>query len=370
MNVPTADLGQQHSALEGEIMQALKRVIDTSAFCLGPSVEQFERAWADACEVEHAVGVQSGTAALMAALVAVGVTPGGEVVAPPATFVATVGAIHALGAVPRLVDIDEASMTLDPTQLADVLNPKTQAVVPVHLYGQCADMDAVIDICEARGIPVVEDASQAHLARYRGRSAGGLGRAGTFSFYPGKNLGALGDAGIVTTNDADVAARVRSYRSHGELRRYEHAEPGLNVRMSGFQGAVLAVKLPHLAGWNERRRQVAERYRVGLAGLPLELPRAFPERTHVYHQFVVRTPRRDALREHLAEHGVSTGLHYPQPVHLTSAYAFLGHQVGDFPHSERLSREAISMPIFPEITDEQVEFVVSRARAFFEEGGS
>lgn len=367
MRVPTANLARQHEPLEGELMAALSAVLRSSAFCLGPHVEAFETSWAAYCGVPHALGVQSGTAALMAALVGVGVGPDAEVITTPATFVATVGAIHALGARPRFVDVDPDTHTLDPRQLAAAITRDTRAVVPVHLYGLCCDMDPIVQVCREHRIPVVEDASQAHGARYDGRVAGSLGDAAAFSFYPGKNLGALGEAGIVTTSNPDIARRVAMYRSHGEHQRYEHSIPGLNLRMTGMQGAALSVKLPHLEAWNQRRREVADHYRVLLEGLPLHLPEVPAKRDHVYHQFVVRSTRRDALRRFLAEQGVTTGVHYPTPVHLTPAYAFLGHQRGDFPNAETLSDTATSLPVYPEIDDDAVRYVGEQIQRFFAE---
>ena len=354
-----------HAPIQQELLSDLSKIVESNAFVLGPAVEKFESQWARYCEAPHAVGVQSGTAALMCALAGVGVGRGDDVITTPATFVATVGAIHFLGANPVLVDIDD-SYTMDPEKLQQAIAPNTRAVVPVHLYGQCADMDRINGICAAAGdVSVVEDASQAHGARYKGRRAGNLGQAGTFSFYPGKNLGALGEAGAVTTGDEKVARIARLFRSHGEIERYKHEIPGLNFRMPGFQGAALSVKLRSLDAWNDRRREIATRYSETLQQLPLGLPRVIDDQEHVYHQFVVRHPDRDALCSHLNALGVSTAIHYPEPVHLVPAYAHLGHKPGDFPVSEILSREGFSLPVHAQLSDDQVEYVINSVGSFF-----
>ena len=363
--VPFVDLKAQHQPLREQFLGAITEVLDSGAFCLGPAVERFEQAWAAYCGARHAVAVQSGTAALQAALIAAGVGRGDEVVTAANTFVATVGAIHFVGARPVLVDMDPASYNLDPGRLEAAITERTRAIIPVHLYGQMADMDPILEIAAARGIPVIEDASQAHGARYKGKGAGTMGVAGCFSFYPGKNLGALGEGGAVVTDDDEAALTMRRFRNHGGVARYEHKIPGLNYRMHGFQGAALNVKLPHLDGWNERRREVARRYDAALAGTPLVLPRELPERRHIYHLYVVQVDDRDGFMAYLGEHGVASGIHYRQPCHLLEAYAHLGYGPGDFPAAEAASDRIVSLPMFPAMTDAQVDRVVEVIQGYF-----
>ncbi len=322
-------------------------------------MEEFEERFAAYCGACHAVGVGSGTDAIELALRALGIGAGDEVVTAAATCVPTVAAIESAGATPVLVDVDAGTGTLDPGALAAACTPRTRAVVPVHLYGQCADMAPIVAFARERGLKLVEDAAQAHGAEYRGRRAGTFGDAAAFSFYPTKNLGALGDAGAVVTDDAALAERVRMLRSYGERERYVSVEWGRNSRLDTLQAAVLTAKLPFLEAWTKRRRELAARYHDGLAGTGLVLPVEAPGRRHVYHLFVVRSPRRDALREQLAARGVETLVHYPRPIHGHPAYANLDRGGPQLVRSERLAAEALSLPLYAELRDDEAQQVVA-----------
>ncbi|MFO0891116.1 MAG: DegT/DnrJ/EryC1/StrS family aminotransferase [Isosphaeraceae bacterium] len=357
--VPFLDLQAQYRSIEAEVLAALREVAGSSAYVLGPRVEAFERAFADHVGSRYCVGVNSGTSALHLALICAGVRPGDEVITVPMTFVATTWAISYVGARPVFVDVDPVTYTMDLRQLERRITRRTRAILPVHLYGQPADMGPLLEIADRRGIPVIEDAAQAHGARYGERGAGTMGLCGCFSFYPGKNLGAYGEAGAVTTDDEETARRLRSLRDHAQSRRYHHSELGFNYRMDAFQGAVLGVKLRHLEGWTEARRRLADRYRERLSCLPLKLPVEAPGRRHVWHLFVVLHPHRDRIRRELEARGIHTGLHYPVPVHLQEAYAELEHMPGDFPISERVARDCLSLPLFPEMTDQQQDRVIA-----------
>jgi dTDP-4-amino-4,6-dideoxygalactose transaminase len=352
--IPYIDLKTQYRNLKAEIDAAITPVLEDAQFVLGPAVEAFEHAFARYCGTNAAIGVNSGTSALHLALLASGVGPGDEVITVPFTFVATVAAIEYAGARPVFVDIEPDYWTMDPEWIEDAITPRTRAIVPVHLYGQSADMDPLLAIAAKHGIPVIEDACQAHGALYRGRRCGSIGTLGCFSFYPGKNLGAYGEAGAVTTNDLDLAAKVRLLRSWGERTRYEHTVRGFNYRMDGLQGAVLGVKLRHLDAWNELRRTHAARYRDELAGTQALPPSERDDSRHVFHVYAVRVPDRDAWRARLAEAGVQTGIHYPIPIHLQPAYRDLGYLRGSFPVAERVAAEVLSLPMFPELTSEQI----------------
>jgi dTDP-4-amino-4,6-dideoxygalactose transaminase len=359
MKVPFLDLTAHHAPRRGEFLEAIGRVLDASAFAGGSFVERFEAEFAAYCGTGHAVGVGSGTDALWLALAALGVGPGDEVVTVPMTFIATAEAISRTGARPVFVDIDEATYTMDPAALERALTPRTKAIVPVHLFGQMADMESILAVAGRRGIPVVEDAAQAHGAESRGRRAGSLGTAGCFSFYPGKNLGAFGEAGAVVTGDEALAGRIRVLRDHGQARKYHHAALGWNCRMDGIQAAVLEVKLRGLDADNERRRSHAARYSRALAEVPgLVLPRCAPGRVHVYHVYAVRVAVREALLRCLEAGGIGCGIHYPVPVHLQPAYADLGHRPGDFPVAERCAAQFVSLPMFPELTAAQLDAVI------------
>lgn len=356
--VPFLDLPAQHRALRTELQGALERVLDRCNFCSGDEVAGFEKNFADWLGVKHCVGVNSGTSALHLALIAAGVGVGDEVITAPMTFVATTWAVSYLGARPVFVDVDLETRTMDAEQVERRITPRTKAILPVHLYGQPANMKDLLDISKRRGIPLIEDAAQAHGATYRGRPVGTMGQSGCFSFYPGKNLGACGEGGAVVTEDDDIAQRMRALRDHAQSRRYHHEEVGFNYRMDGFQGAVLSIKLKYLEDWNDSRRQLASRYQRLLEGLPLEVPVEAPGRRHVWHLFVVLHPERDALQRGLQARGVQTGLHYPVPVHLQKAYKHLHHQVGDFPVAERIGRECLTLPLFPSMTWSQQDQVV------------
>lgn len=358
MKVPFLDLQAHHAPLRAEIDRAIAEVIDSAAFAGGPFVAAFENDFAKFCQCRHAIGLGNGTDALWLALLASGVGPGDEVITVPSTFMATAEAITYCGATPVFVDIDERTYTLDPAGLEDAVTSRTKAIVPVHLFGQTADMDPILEFARSRGLVVIEDAAQAHGAEYRGRKAGSMGDAGCFSFYPGKNLGAFGEAGAVVTNNSELRDKICILRDHGQVRKYHHTMVGWNCRMDGIQAAVLRVKLRHLAAGNERRRQHAEHYNRALADnaeiiLPLEADYA----SHVYHVYAVRLRERDEALRAMEGEGISCGIHYPVPVHLQPAYENLGYERGDFEISERTSAEFLSLPMFPELTDEQVEAV-------------
>jgi dTDP-4-amino-4,6-dideoxygalactose transaminase len=368
MRVPAASLRAQHDALRAELRAAFDRVVDASAFIHGAEVEAFEREFAAVCEVPHAVGVSNGTEALALALRALAVGEGDFVALPAFTFAATAEAVYHVGARPVLVDIDPATFTLDTEALRRTLQARpVRAVIPVHLYGQPAAMDDITALAQECGAAVVEDAAQAHGARYRGRRVGGLGRLGCFSFYPSKNLGALGDAGAVTTHDAELATRLRLLRDHGQTTKYVHSIVGFNARLDGLQAALLRVKLPHLDQWNARRQALAAAYRRGLAGLPgITLPETAADREHVYHLFVVRCSERDALHEHLDHCGIATAVHYAAPLHLQPAFASLGYRAGDFPASEAAAHEVLALPLYPELTEEALTWVCDTIRSWTE----
>ena len=360
--VPFLDLKAQYQPLRQEMLDALRDVADSTTYVLGPKVTAFEQAFADYCGVDHCVGVNSGTSALHLALIGAGVGAGDEVLTVPMTFIATSWAISYVGARPVFVDVDPLTYTMDVRQVSRLITPRTKAILPVHLYGQPADLAPLLEIAERRGIPLIEDAAQAHGARYRERGAGSWGASGCFSFYPGKNLGAYGEGGAITTNDDQLARRLRALRDHAQSQRYHHDEVGFNYRMDAFQAAVLSIKLKHLEAWTQARRRRADRYRTLLADLPLQLPVEAPGRRHVWHLFVILHPERDRLRAALDQDGIHTGLHYPIPLHLQKAYAELGHRPGSFPVAERIGRECLSLPLYPEMTDAQQDAVVDSLR--------
>jgi dTDP-4-amino-4,6-dideoxygalactose transaminase len=353
----------QFAQVRDEVLEALTAVADSGGYILGPQVAAFEAAFAAAHDVKHCIGVNTGTSALHLALIAGGVGSGDEVITVPMTFVATSWAISYCGATPVFVDVDPATYTMDPERVAAKITRRTKAIMPVHLYGQPADLDPLRAIAAKHGIPLIEDAAQAHLATYRGRPVGGFGQAAGFSFYPGKNLGACGEGGAVVTNDDKMAARMRALRDHAQTQRYHHAEIGFNYRMDAMQGAVLGIKMKHLARWTERRRELAERYLTLLRDLPIELPCVCSKREPVWHLFVVLHPERDRIRGELEDRGIQTGLHYPIPVHLQPAYQGLGYEPGDFPVAERVARECFTLPLFPEMTEEQQDAVVKALTA-------
>jgi dTDP-4-amino-4,6-dideoxygalactose transaminase len=364
MNVPCFDLPAQIKSLRPELDAAIARTLDACSFCLGPDVVKFEGAFAAFTGNAHCVAFNSGTSALHVAMRLLNIAPGDEVITTPFTFVATSWAIAYVGAKPVFVDLDRSTMNMDPQLLERAITPKTRAVMPVDLYGHPFDADPIQEICKKHKLPLVEDAAQAVGAKYKGRPAGTLGEMAGFSFYPGKNLGACGEAGALVMASAAHAKRAAALREHGAYARYYHDEVGYNYRMEGMQGAVLNVKLAHLAAWTARRRQVAHRYHELLASTPLVLPREASWAESAYHLYVVRHASRDKLRDHLQTKGVGTALHYPLPVHLQKCFADLGHKAGDFPVAEAAARECLSIPMFPELTDEQVEYVAAMIREF------
>jgi dTDP-4-amino-4,6-dideoxygalactose transaminase len=361
--IPFVDLKAQYRSLKDEVLPAIARVLDSGQLVLGDEVAAFEREFAAYCGAAHAIGVNSGTSALHLALLAAGVGAGDEVITVAHTFVATVAAVVYTGARPVLVDIDPTGYTMDVTRIEAAITPRTKAILPVHLYGQPADMDPILEVARRRGLLVIEDAAQAHGAEYKGRRAGSLGDLGCFSFYPGKNLGAYGEGGAVTTNNPAYARTIRMLRDWGAEQRYHHVLKGYNYRLEGIQGAILRIKLRRLEEWTEARRRHAAAYDRLLAGTGLGLPAALPDRRHVYHLYVVRSPSRGALQRHLQEQ-VQTGIHYPIPVHLQPAYADLGYRTGDFPETERAAREILSLPMFPELTAQQQETIAGLVRGF------
>jgi dTDP-4-amino-4,6-dideoxygalactose transaminase len=361
--IPFVDLQGQYRALKSEIDAAVLQVLDNAQFILGPAVTAFEKDFAAYCHTADAVGVNSGTSALHLALLAAGVGPGDEVITVPYTFVATVAAIEYAGATPVFVDVEPRYWTMDPAQVERAITPKTRAIVPVHLYGQPADMDPILEIARRHKLKVIEDACQSHGSEYKGRRCGSMGDLGCFSFYPGKNLGAYGEGGAVVTNDPALARQIRLLRSWGEEVRYEHKYRAFNYRMDGVQGAVLGVKLRHLEAWTEARRQHAAEYARQLAGTEAIPPAERPGTRHVYHVYVVQLPQRDRYRARLNDAGVQTGVHYPIPVHLQPAYRDLGYHAGAFPVAEQVASEVLSLPMFPELTDSQIATVASLLRA-------
>ena len=355
VQVPFLDLAAKHGPLKDELFEAISRVIESGAFSGGPFVSGFEADFADFCGTRHAVGVGSGTDALWLALAALGIGPGDEVITVPMTFVATVEAICRTGATPVFVDIDPETYNLDPTGLRRAWSPRTKAIVPVHLFGRMAEMDDILAFAEDHGLVVVEDAAQAHGAEYRGRRAGSLGHAGCFSFYPGKNLGAFGEAGAVVTDDAELAAKMKVLRDHGQSRRYVHSMVGWNCRMDGIQAAVLQIKLGGLDAGNERRREHAAFYRSALEGLPdVICPAKAPAHAHVHHLFALQVRDRQGFMEGLRFRGIDAAIHYPVPLHLQEAYACLGHGRGAFPVAEQCAERFVSIPIYPELTRAQL----------------
>ena len=351
--IPFVDLKAQYASIKDEIGVAIQGILETSQFTLGSEVAAFEKEFAAYCQAEHGIGVNSGTSALHVALLAAGVGPGDEVITVPFTFVATVAAIHYTGAKTVFVDIDPRSFTMDATAIEAAITAKTKAILPVHLYGQPADMDPILDIARRHGLIVIEDAAQAHGAEYKGRRVGSLGDLGCFSFYPGKNLGAYGEGGMVVTNNADYTRTMRMLRDWGAEKKYEHVLKGYNYRLEGIQGAVLRVKLRHLEAWTEARRSAASRYDTLLAGSGIPAPEAMSYARHVYHIYAIRTRQRHAWQEALQAQSIQTGIHYPIPVHLLPAYSDLGYKTGDFPHAEQAANEVLSLPMFPELSPAQ-----------------
>jgi dTDP-4-amino-4,6-dideoxygalactose transaminase len=368
--VPLLDLRAQHRTIRDEVLAALRRVVDAQAFILGEEVEALERELAEYCGTRFAIGCASGTDALLLALLALGIGPGDGVVIPPFTFFATAGAVVRAGARPLFADVEASTFNLDVDRAAVLACslPRVRAVIAVHLFGACADMDPLREVAARRGIALIEDAAQAIGAEYKGRRAGALADVGCFSFYPSKNLGGYGDGGLLTTNDPALAERLRALRVHGSRERYVHEWVGFNSRLDALQAAVLRVKLRHLDEWTEARRRHADYYRRRFAelDLPVVAPSAPPYATrHVWNQFVIRAPERDRLREHLSRMGIGTEIYYPVPLHLQPCFRDLGYRPGDFPVSEQLTREVLALPIYPELTEEQLETVIEAVRSFY-----
>lgn len=358
--IPFVDLKTQYASIRDEVDAAIQGVLQSCQFTLGTEVAAFEAEFASYCQAKHGIGVNTGTSALHLALLAANVGPGDEVITVPFTFVATVSAICYTGATPVFVDIDPRTFNIDVNGIEAAITEKTKAIIPVHLYGQPANMDPISEIARRHDLTVIEDACQAHGAEYKGRRAGSLGDMGCFSFYPGKNLGAYGEGGMVVTDNPEYTRTIRMLRDWGAERKYHHVLKGYNYRLEGIQGAVLRVKLRHLEAWTAARRVVAARYDRLLAGSGVPTPDAMSYARHVYHIYAIRTPRRQAWQEALQAQGVQTGIHYPTPVHLLPAFADLGYAPGDFPHAEQAANEVLSLPMFPELTAEQCE-VVARA---------
>jgi len=361
-SVPFVDLKAQYLTIKTEIDAAIARVIENTNFILGPQVEAFEKAFAEYVGSAFCVGVSSGTAALQLALMACGIGEGDEVIVPSFTFFATAETVSVLGAVPVFVDVDPASYTITAAEIEKAITPRTRAIIPVHLYGQAADLNPIRALAEQHKLHIIEDAAQAHGAEYKGRRVGGIGTAGCFSFYPSKNLGAYGEGGGIVTNDEDFARRLRLLRQHGQTSKYAHAIVGYNFRLEEIQAAVLNVKLPHLNDWNNGRRERAARYDELLSDTGLVLPREMEYARHVYHVYVVQCDNRDELQNRLAAAGIQSGVHYPIPIHLQRAYASLGYKAGDLPVTERLSERVVSLPMYPELTHDHQRAVAAAVR--------
>lgn len=363
MNVPFLDLKAQYHAIKAEIDQAVQQVMDDAAFAGGPYVEKFEKQWAQFCHCKEAVGVGSGTEAIWMALLAADIGPGDEVITVPHTFIATAEAITYCGATPVFVDIEERTYNMDPSLIEDVITPKTKAIIPVHMYGQTADMDPIMEIARRHDLFVIEDACQAHGAEYKGKKAGSIGHAGCFSFYPGKNLGAYGEAGAIVTHSPELAQKMRIFRDHGQPEKYCHSMIGWNARMDGIQGAVLSVKLSHLEHWNHMRRKHAKSYHQQLADIDrIVLPVEAENCKHIYHLYEIRVKDRDNLIAALKKKDIHCAIHYPVPVHLQQAYGFMGLKPGSFPVSERIAAEIVSLPMFPELTQPMIDAACGEIR--------
>ncbi|MBN1852715.1 MAG: DegT/DnrJ/EryC1/StrS family aminotransferase [Pirellulales bacterium] len=375
MKVPLLDLKAQYATIREEVERTVLEILESQWFILGPNVQECEKQIGEYCHCPHAVGVTSGTDALLISLMAEQIGPGDEVITTPYTFFATAGSVSRVGATPVFVDICPKTFNIEASQIESRITEKTKAIIPVHLYGQCAAMDPIMEIASRHGLVVIEDAAQAIGAEYKGRRAGSIGHYGCFSFFPSKNLGCAGDGGIVTTQDPDRAERLRTLRAHGSKPKYYHQLIGGNFRLDAIQAAIICVKLKYLDGWTKARQANADRYRhlftetglveKGLVTLPLDLSQTTGSR-HIYNQFVIRVPNRDALRSHLTERGIGTEIYYPVPMHLQECFAPLGYHEGDLPESELAARETIALPIYPELSEDQITCVVQEIRAFLE----
>jgi len=364
--IPFVDLKSQYLSIKQEVDAAILKTIESCAFTLGPDVAAFEKEFASYCTVKHGIAVNNGTSALHLALLAANIGEGDEVITVPFTFVASVAAIYYSRATPVFVDIDPRTFTMDPAKIEAAITPRTKAILPVHLYGQCADMDPILAIAKKHNLIVIEDACQAHGAEYKGRRAGSMGDMGAFSFYPGKNLGAYGEGGLVSTNNDEFNRTIRMLRDWGAEKKYHHVLKGYNYRMEGIQGAVLRVKLKYLEGWTEQRRAAAANYAKFFAGSNVRIPEALPHNRHVFHVYAIRTAHRTEWMDALNKQGIASGIHYPIPVHLLPAYADLGYKAGDFPHSEQAANETMSLPMFPELTAQQCQTVATAVKALAE----
>lgn len=370
MNVPLLDLKSQYAAIQDEIQMVVNEVCSEQSFILGPHVQKLEQTLAQFIGADHAIGVASGSDALLLSLMEIGIEPNDQVVTVPFTFFASAGVISRLRARPVFVDVTPDTFNVDPVRLPEVLTPAVKAILPVHLFGQCSDMEAILQVADEQGIPVIEDACQAIGAIRNGVHAGAFGRTGCFSFFPSKNLGGFGDGGLITTRDPLVAERLQLLRVHGSRSEYHHHLVGMNSRLDALQAAILQVKFQHLAHWTAKRQANAACYRRLFHDYHLEerltLPVVASGNTHVYNQFTIRTPQRDELSTYLTSHGIGNRIYYPVPLHLQECYQVLGYQKGDFPVSEQLSREVLSLPIYPELTPDQLEFVVDTIKSFFD----
>jgi dTDP-4-amino-4,6-dideoxygalactose transaminase len=365
MNIPLVDLKAQYAPLKDDILARIAVALDGMSLFLGPNVQAFEKEFAAFCGVRHGIGVSDGTAAIQLILRAMEIGPGDEVITVAHTFIATGEAIALVGARPVFVDVDPATCLMDISQVEAKVTARTKAILPVHLYGQTADMDPLREIAERHGLKLIEDACQAHGAAYKGRRAGSLGDAAAFSFYFSKNLGAYGEGGFVTTDDDRLASKLRMLRDHGSERRYYHDLIGVNGRLDEIQAAVLRTKLPHLVEWNMLRRSHAQRYNDLLRETPVTVPSEAPMNLPVYHLYVIRAPERDALQASLKQQGIGTGIHYPVPMHLQTAFSHLGYRPGDLPVTERVVAEILSLPMYAELTDEQLVYVAGAIKAFY-----
>jgi dTDP-4-amino-4,6-dideoxygalactose transaminase len=365
MDIQFVDLRKQYAPFKEEILSGIAKVLDGMHLFLGENVQALEKEFAQFCGAAHGIGVSDGTSALHIILRAMDIGPGDEVITVSHTFIATAEAIVLAGAKPVFVDIDPTTYLMDVSQVEAKITPRTKAILPVHLYGQTVDMDPLLDIASRHGLRVIEDACQAHGAEYKGRKAGTLGDAAGFSFYYSKNLGAYGEGGFISTNDSDLAAKIRKVRDHGSGVRYHHDLIGVNGRLDEIQAVILRAKLPYLAAWNEKRREHASLYNALLKGASVTLPGEHSGNTPVYHLYVVRAQKRDELQAFLKEHGVFTGIHYPIPVHLQKAMEFLGYKQGDLPVTEQVVEEILSLPMFAEITDDEIKYVADSVKAFY-----
>jgi len=365
MNIKFLDLKAQYDAIKREIDPALSELINSGSFVLGKAVSRFENDFAEYCGCRYAIGVDSGTSALLLALKALGIGPGDEVITAANTFIATVAAIIHTGATPVLVDIDPDTRNIDLNLIEKHLTPRTRAIIPVHLYGSMVDMNRLAPLADKHHLLVLEDAAQAHGARFHGKPAGSFGMAAGFSFYPAKNLGAYGEAGAVVTSDAGLADEIKMLRDHGSMKKYFHEKIGFNARMDGLQGAILAVKLKYLDKWNTERNRVAERYRNNLKDLPLVPPMSFDDSYQVYHQFVIEVDQRDKFQKFLLDKGIPTMIHYPVPIHMQNAFIDSGFHSGSYPVTEKLAGRIVSLPIYPELSNEEIDYISRYIHEFF-----